>query len=211
MSGKSVIAVSFALVLIMAGISLGCLPAGPGRAPAAPVVVPAGPGTYVAHPVREESGSIRVEGNMDANTFIAGDNWNNVNWRTFGSFDISLLAGREVTSAKFVFEGEKVGTPFSGKLGQMLIWQVSWLSPEGDPRGLVTADYKIGSREGLIARLGSFDTESGEIDVTSHVREAVSSGGERFQVKVQFQRAMSDGNYEDDHVLLDMRLEVSYE
>ncbi len=210
MSRKSVVVVSFTLVLIMAGISLGCLPAGPAQAPAVSVVS-AGPGTYVAHPVREESGSIRVEGNMDANTFIAGDNWNNVNWRTFGSFDISPLAGREVTSAKFVFEGEKVGTPFSGKLGQMLIWQVTWLSPEGDPRALVTADYKIGSRKGLIARLGSFDTESGEIDVTSHVREAVSSGGERFQVKVQFQRTMSDGNYEDDHVLLDMRLEVSYE
>ncbi len=210
MSGKRVIAVSLALVLIMAGISSGCLPAGPARAPAAPVVS-AGPGTYVVNPVREESGSMRLEGNMDANNYRAGDNWNNMQWRAFGSFDISPIAGREVTSAKFVFEGEKVGNPFSGKLGQMLIWQVSWLSPEGDPRALVTGDYTIGSREGLLARLGSFDTESGEIDVTSHAREAVSSGSERFQVKVQFQRTMSDGNYEDDHVLLDMRLEVSYE
>ena len=210
MSGKSVIAVSFALVLIMAGISLGCLPAGPGGAPAA-LVAPAGPGTYVVNPVQEESGSIRVEGNMDANNYRAGDNWNNVNWRTFGSFDISYIAGRDVTSAIFVFEGEKVGNPFSGELGEMLIWQVSYLSPEGDPRALVTADYKLGSRKGLLARLGSFNTESGEIDVTSHVREAVSSEDERFQVKVQFQRTMSDGNYENDHVLLDMRLEVSYE
>lgn len=203
MRGKSVIAVSFALVLIMAGISLGCLPGEPAQAPVASVA-PAGPGTYVFHPVREESGSIRKEGNMDANNYVAGDDEKNYVWRALCSFDISYIAGRDVTSAKFVFEGEREGDPFDGSLGPLLIWQVDWGS-----RALVPSDYK--NTKSPVARLGSFNTESGEIDVSSHVREAVSSGDDRFQVKVQFERSFSNGNAESDNIVFDMRLEVSYE
>lgn len=198
MSRKGVIAVSFALVFLMAGISSGCITRGPAVTPS----VPEGPGTRVFHPVKEESGSVRTEGNIDASQYLVGDNWNNVIWRAFGSFDISLLAGRDVTSAKFVFEGKiKEGDPFA-TLGVLKVWQVSW-----GPRRLYREDYKLGAVE----RLGSFDTESGEIDVTSYVREAVSKGDDRFQVKVQFDSFLSDGDAEPDQIALDMRLEVSYE
>jgi len=199
MSRKSVVAVSFALVFLMAGIFSGCMLTAPsGQTEPS---LPAGPGTYVLEPVANESGCVRTEGNIDSSVHLVGDDWNNQVWRAFASFDISPLAGRDVTNAKFVFKGAKKGEPFTS-LGQLLFAQVKW-----GPRRLRMDDFKLAQ----IHTLGSFDTASGEIDVTSYVQEAVSGGDDRYQVRGRLDSHLSNNDSEPDQIDLDMTLEVTYE
>jgi len=199
MSRKSVIVVSFALVFLMAGIFLGCMSTAPSGE--TEPSLPAGPGTQVFKPVANESGCIRTEGNIDSSVHLVGDDWNNQIWRSFASFDISSLAGRNVTNAKFVFKGRKKGEPFTN-LGQLLFAQVEW-----GPRPLRMDDFKLAQ----IHIFGSFDTESGEIDVTSYVQEAVSKGDDRYQVRGRLYSHLSNNDSEPDQIDLDMTLEVTYE
>lgn len=202
MSRKGIIAVSFALVFLTAAISSGCIAREPSAAPSETPLLAEGPGTEVFYPVGKESGCVRTEGDINSSACLVGDDWNNQIWRAFASFNLSALAGRDVTSAKFIFKGEKKkGEPFA-TLGTLNFHQASW-----GKRTMVRGDYFLPA----IERLGKFDTDSGEIDVTPYVQEAVSNGEDRFQVKAQFENFLADMDSEPDQIDLDMTLEVSYE
>ena len=130
----------------------------------------------------------------------AGDFHDNTIARGYVSFDISSLAGYDVTSAELTFyQADLLGDPFGyGPLG---LSEVRY-----GPRGLIPADYDLAT----VNNLPPSNTGTGSIDVTQFVKQAVVQQLTRFQVRFRFPFG-TDNDGQIDRITLDpVTLEVTY-
>jgi hypothetical protein len=144
------------------------------------------PKTITLNPVSSETGSVYSSTHAPVSSTLAGDTGDNKGVRAYFSYDISSLAGKNVTSAKLTFVTQSiVGNPWPDLVGL-------WIGKVNYGIGaLQSSDYNLVSSPLVASYLPA---PPGTIDVTPAVHSAASAGNPRFQVRAHFAKEFtSDG------------------
>jgi hypothetical protein len=155
------------------------------------VSAPAAVKTKEFHLVTSESGSINSD-HVVGPKLIAGDaGTNKTSWAYF-SFNISTIAGKEVTGAQLFYSPSALTGKSWPDLVSLGIYQINH-----GPRPLQPGDYAfIGPT--IAEGLSQIQTIV-PVDVTSQVQTAVSARAPRFQVRLNFVR-MTDNDGKPDNI-----------
>jgi hypothetical protein len=153
---------------------------------------PAVPQTVVLAPVANETGSVYSAGSGPVVSTLAGDTSTNASIRAYFSFDISSLAGKDVTNATLAFSTQNiVHNPWPDLTGLWVGTVDYGIGP------LQTSDYTLASNP----LVGSWLTSvPGAIDVTSVVHSAAAASNPRFQVRCHFAKP-TDGDGLADYIM----------
>ena len=139
-------------------------------------------------PVAAETGAVYKDGTVSPGFKSAGDTSGNVAIRCYFSYDLSGLAGKEVTNARLnLAVNSLVRDPF-GHLGGLWVAKVNY-----GLGALQAADYNLIG----VALAPAFGAVPGEIEVTSIVKGAVLGGTPRFQTRVSFASETNGDNLAD--------------
>ena len=154
--------------------------------------------------VLSESGSINSD-HVVGPKLITGDAGTNKTYWAYFSFNISSIAGKEVTKAQLVYSPSSLnGHPWPN-LNSLGIYQINH-----GPRSLQPSDFAfIGPT--IVDGLIQIQTVV-PADVTSQVASAAAASAPRFQVRLTFLR-MTDSNGEPDNIgwtSTTPRLKVTY-
>jgi len=151
------------------------------------------------HPVSGESGSVNHSGIVKSGIMQAGEDTGEVGIRAYMSFDISSLAGKNVTEAKLIISGSITGTPFAD-LDGLWVGEVEY-----GAHSLQPGDYNLAS-----SPFDRFYSIPGAIDVTSAVQSRVSAGDSRFQVRLHFALESDSDGHLDYFKATQAKLLVTY-
>lgn len=134
-------------------------------------------------------GWVRADGAVFTPQPFVGDDSTNQALRAFFAFDLSSLAGAQITSAQLnLSDYDTSGNPL--ELRPLYVEEVDW-GPT-----LEAADYNAG----VAAGLASINEEAGldsPIDVTGRVASRVSSGGNSYRIRLRFETATNDDGVND--------------
>lgn len=157
--------------------------------------------TLTFSPVVAETGAVYKDGTVAPGTKFAGDTSTNSSIRCYFSYDISALAGKEVTNAKLNFSvNNVVRNPF-GNLGGLWVSKVNYgIGP------LQAADYNIAGSPFT----GSFAAPPGEINITGYVKNAVLASDQRFQIRLHYTTETNNDNLADYINLSNVLLTITY-
>ena len=161
------------------------------------------PQTIVLTPVLAETGSVYSAGGpAPTSSTLAGDTSGDDSIRAYFSFNISGLAGKNVTNARLAFTTQNiVRNPWPDLVG-LWIGTVNYgIGP------LQAADYNLSSSP----LVGSYlNAPPGIIDVTSAVHSAAAAGSPRFQVRTHFTKATDSDHLADYIMWSNATLTVTY-
>jgi hypothetical protein len=163
---------------------------------------PAVPLTVTLTPVAGETGSVYSAAHSPVTSILAGDAGDNTGIRAYFSFDISSLAGKNVTNATLTFTTQNVVRNPWANLTGLWIGTVNYgIGP------LQNADYIIASNP----LVGSWLTSApGTINVTSTVHAAAAASSPRFQVRAHFASTTNNDNLADYIMWSNATLTVTY-
>jgi hypothetical protein len=149
--------------------------------------------TVTLNPVSSETGSVYSSLHSPATNTVAGDASDNTGIRAYFSYNISSLAGKDVSNAKLTFvTANIVGNPFVDLTGL-------WIGTVNYGVGpLQSADYNLSSSP-LVG--SQFHAPPATIDVTAAVQSAVSAGNPRFQVRGHFATVISNNDNLADYIM----------
>jgi hypothetical protein len=157
------------------------------------ISVAVGGGGGVSHtvnlsPVAGETGAVYSDGTVSPGVRFAGDTGTNAGIRCYFSFDISGLAGKNVTGAKLTFPVTSiVRDPFGNLAG---LW-------------VAKVDYGVGALQASDFNLvgtpfaGVFSSVPAEVNVTSYVKSAILAGDPRFQTRLHFNMTTNNDSLAD--------------
>ncbi len=156
--------------------------------------------TVTLSPVAVETGSI-TKGGTVASTVLAGDNASNKPIRAYYSYDISSLAGKEITSASVSFITQTIlNNPWPDLTG-LWVAQVNYTGP-------LEAGYY--SLSGTPVTGSYLSNAPGTMNVTSQVASAAGSSANRFQLRLHFSKE-TDGDNSADYIMFsNATLKVTY-
>ena len=139
-------------------------------------------------PVAGETGAVYKDGTVATGTKFVGDTSGNVAIRCFFSYDIAVLAGKDVTDAKLKLSVNSfVRDPF-GHLGGLYVAKVNYgVGP------LQAADYGLMG----VAFAPATGSVPAEVDVTTIVKNMVIAGESRFQTRLSFTSETNGDNLAD--------------
>jgi hypothetical protein len=156
--------------------------------------------TVILTPVAAESGSVDKNGIVSI-TKLAGDNSNNTAIRCYYSYDISELAGKNVTSAVLKFTVNNIVRDPFGHLGGLWVSRVNYGVGE-----LVAADYQLAGT----AFAAAFSAIPLDINVTPYVQNAALVGDLRFQTRLYFASETNNDNLADYISFTNAILTITY-
>ena len=152
------------------------------------VAPPAVSHTIVLSPVAAETGAVYKDGTVATGTKFVGDTSGDIAIRCYFSYDISALAGKEVTNAKLNFSVNNIVRDPFGHLGGLWVGKVNYgVGP------LHAADYNLASAPFTAA----FGAPPAEVNVTTNVKNAALAGDPRFQVRLHFASETNGDNLAD--------------
>jgi len=141
--------------------------------------------------ITSESGSVSSD-HVVGPKMITGDASTNKTYWAYFSFNISTIAGREVTKAELVYSPSSInGHPWPN-LVSLGIYQVNHGARPLQPGDFTFAGPTIADGITQIQTVVP-------LDVTSQVQTSVSSGAPRFQVRLNFVK-MNDSNGQADNI-----------
>jgi len=144
--------------------------------------------TVTLNVVDQETGTVSSEGDKDTSKTMAGDDGNNIGYRTFWSFNIRSLVGTEIEDAKLTFTTRtQANDPFSKTIGLkgLHLWRVNYGQdklPSFDITGNALEKAAPTMYEPPI-----------EIDITPEIIHLVNAASNRFQVEARFE-VIADGD-----------------
>ncbi|MDD5312756.1 MAG: hypothetical protein PHO26_06960 [Dehalococcoidia bacterium] len=149
---------------------------------------PAASHTVTLSPVASETGAVYKDGSVATGTKFVGDTSANSSIRCYFSYDISALAGKDVTSAKLNFTVNNIVRDPFAHLGGLWVGKVSYgIGP------LQASDYSIASSP-FTSALASPPVE---MNITSSVKSAVLASNQRYQVRLHFATETNSDNLAD--------------
>jgi hypothetical protein len=132
---------------------------------------------------------VRADGSVFTPQPFVGDDNTNQALRAFFAFDLSSLAGAQITNAQLdLSDFDTSGDPFV--LNQLSVEEVDWGST------LEAGDYGLGAA----ANLATIDDEGeldNSIDVTGRVASQISGGGNSYRIRLRFETATNNDGVND--------------
>jgi uncharacterized repeat protein (TIGR01451 family) len=154
--------------------------------------------------VLSESGSINSAHGVGSQLIAGDDASNRALWAYF-SFDITALAGKEITEAELVY----TPTSFHGHAWSDLV-SIGVYQVDHGARALQGSDFAF---VGPTIKEGISQIQTLlPVDVTSQMQSAVTAGKPRFQVRLNFVRMTDSDGHADDTgwASTDVKLNVTY-
>jgi len=138
--------------------------------------------------VAAETGAVYKDGSVATGTKFVGDTSANSAIRCYFSYDISALAGKDVTSAKLNFTVNNIVRDPFAHLGGLWVGKVNY-----GIGALQASDYSIASSP-FTSALASPPVE---MNITSSVKSAVLASNQRYQVRLHFATETNNDNLAD--------------
>jgi hypothetical protein len=135
------------------------------------------------------SGWVRADGAVFTPQPFVGDDNTNQALRAFFAFDLSSLAGAQITNAQLdLGDFDSGGDPFA--LDPLYVEEVDWGST------LEAGDYGLGAAANLDTMNDAGELDN-SIDVTGRVASQISSGGNSFRIRLRFETATNNDGVND--------------
>jgi hypothetical protein len=134
-------------------------------------------------------GWVRSDGAVFTPQPFVGDDNTNQALRAFFAFDLSSLAGAQITSAQLdLSDYDTSGDP--SELRPLYVEEVDWGST------LESGDYNAGAAANLASMNDAGGLDS-SIDVTGRVASRISGGGNSFRIRLRFETATNNNGVND--------------
>jgi hypothetical protein len=163
--------------------------------------------TVTINVIAEETGTVSQDGDKDTSVTKAGDDANNMGYRSFWSFNIFSLQRNDVKDAKLIFTTKNIiGDPFkrvgAESLGGLRLWKVVY-SDKLPQFNIIGGKLQSSKTTGLFE-------QPTVLDVTPEVSFGVQNGATRFQVEALFTHIQNANNISEMIEWSDVKLEVTF-